>query len=60
MSRLFASITRLLVSEDGPRAIESAVMLTLALVGCIAIVITIGHSISGTFSTLTSSFSTGS
>ena len=50
MPRIFPSIPRLLVSEDGPRAIESAVMLTLALVGCIAIIITVGHSISGTFS----------
>jgi Flp pilus assembly pilin Flp len=60
MSRLFPSISRLLASEDGPRSIESAVMLTLTLVGCLAIVITIGHSIGGTFSALTSSLSTGS
>ena len=60
MSRIFPSICRLLDGEDGPRAIESAVMMTLTLVGCIAILITLAHCISGTFSTLSSSLGTGS
>jgi pilus assembly protein Flp/PilA len=43
-------VQRFLTSEDGPTAVEYAVMLALILVACITIVTTLGTSISGTFS----------
>jgi len=59
MARILPSISRFLVSEDGPTAVEYAVMLALILIACISIVSTLGQSISNTFtgvnSTLTGS-----
>jgi pilus assembly protein Flp/PilA len=60
MARLLPSISRFLVSEDGPTAVEYAVMLALILVACITIISTLGQSISGTFSQVNSSLSSGS
>ncbi len=50
---------RFLISEDGPTAVEYAVMLALILVACITIISSLGKSVSGTFSTVNSSL-TGS
>jgi pilus assembly protein Flp/PilA len=51
--QLFVShVRRFLVDEDGPTAVEYAVMLSLILVTCITIVATLGTSSSGTFSTV--------
>jgi pilus assembly protein Flp/PilA len=44
-------------SEDGPTAVEYAVMLALILVACITIVTSLGTSISGTFSSVNGSTS---
>lgn len=44
-----------LTSEDGPAAVEYAVMLALILVACMNIVATLGQSLSSTFSTVNSS-----
>ena len=55
MLRLRTSISRFLTSDDGPTAVEYAVMLALILVACITIITTLGTSISGTFSTVCSS-----
>jgi len=60
MARLLPSITRFLVSEDGPTAVEYSVMLTLILLACITTISTLGQSISGTFSTVNSSLGSGS
>ena len=60
MSRILDSVLRLVKSEDGPAAVEYAVMLALILVACITIVTTLGQSISGTFSTVNASVSSGS
>jgi pilus assembly protein Flp/PilA len=57
MARILPSISRFLVSEDGPTAVEYAVMLALILVACISIVTTLGKSISSTFSTVNTSLS---
>jgi pilus assembly protein Flp/PilA len=46
---MLTSIKRFLTSEDGPTAVEYAVMLALILVACIVIVTQLGSSISGTF-----------
>ena len=54
MHGLMSKVERFLVSEDGPTAVEYAVMLALILVACITIVTTLGKSISGTFSSVNS------
>ncbi len=49
------SLTRLrelLASEDGPTAVEYAVMLALILVACITVIATFGTNLSTTFSTI--------
>jgi pilus assembly protein Flp/PilA len=55
MIRLLPSISRFLLSEDGPTAVEYAVMLALILVACITIITSLGQSCSGTFSNVSSS-----
>lgn len=52
MRSFAARVQKFLVSEDGPTAVEYAVMLALILVACITIVTTLGTSVSGTFSTV--------
>lgn len=49
MRSLMTRVERFLISEDGPTAVEYAVMLALILVACITIVGTLGKSISNTF-----------
>ncbi len=51
MKAFTSQIQRFLTSEDGPTAVEYAVMLALILVACITIVTTLGTSIKGTFTT---------
>lgn len=55
MTRLRTAISRFLTSEDGPTAVEYAVMLALILVACITIITSLGTSISSTFGTVNSS-----
>lgn len=50
MSNFLKSVHSFLESEDGPTAVEYAVMLALILVACITIVTSLGTSVSGTFS----------
>ena len=57
MRGAISQISRFLVSEDGPTAVEYAVMLALILVACITIVTTLGTSVSGTFSRVNASMS---
>jgi pilus assembly protein Flp/PilA len=57
MSRLVPFVSRFLASDDGPTAVEYAVMLALILVTCIGIVTTLGTSISSTFDTVNTSMS---
>ena len=51
------SISKFLASEDGPTAVEYAVMLALILVACITIVGNVGTSSSNTFSNVNSGMS---
>ena len=55
MFHIVDSFRQLLTSEDGPAAVEYAVMLALILVACITIVTTLGQSMSSTFSTVNGS-----
>jgi pilus assembly protein Flp/PilA len=54
MNALSAKVRRFLVSEDGPTAVEYAVMLALIVVACVTIITNLGTSISGTFSSVSS------
>ena len=45
---------RFLSSEDGPTAVEYAVMLALIIVACIGILTSLGTGVSGTFSQVNS------
>ena len=50
-----SKVRQFLVNEDGPTAVEYAVMLALILVACITIVTSLGTSASTTFSKVNSS-----
>jgi pilus assembly protein Flp/PilA len=52
MQNFISRVRHFLGSEDGPTAVEYAVMLALIIVACITIVQTLGTSVSGTFSTV--------
>jgi pilus assembly protein Flp/PilA len=54
MKSTLKRVCRFLTSEDGPTAVEYAVMLALIVVACITIVSTLGKSASSTFSTVNS------
>jgi pilus assembly protein Flp/PilA len=50
MSKWFGGVARFLRDEDGPTAVEYAVMLALIIVVCIAAITTLGTNANGTFS----------
>lgn len=50
-----SKLRRFLASEDGPTAVEYAVMLALILIACITVISSLGTNVSGTFSTVGSS-----
>jgi pilus assembly protein Flp/PilA len=56
MNTSFSALHRFLVSEDGPTAVEYAVMLALILVGCVTIVSSMGTTVSGSFSRVNAAF----
>ncbi len=57
MSDMLKKVQRFVVSEDGPTAVEYAVMLALILVACIVVVGQLGQTINGTFSSVNTSLS---
>lgn len=57
MSAYVDRMRRFLASEDGPTAVEYAVMLALIVVVCIGILKSLGTTISGTFSSVQSAVS---
>jgi pilus assembly protein Flp/PilA len=60
MSRELRLISRFLVSEDGPTAVEYAVMLGLIVVAAVGIVNNLTSSVIGLFSTVSSTINSGS
>jgi pilus assembly protein Flp/PilA len=54
---MLPAIVRFLKAEDGPTAVEYAVMLALIIVVCIAIITQIGQTTSGTFNTVNGALS---
>jgi pilus assembly protein Flp/PilA len=57
MSRYLTSVRKFLVSEDGPTAVEYAVMLALIIVVCLAAIGTIGTNANTTFTNVGNSLS---
>jgi pilus assembly protein Flp/PilA len=57
MRKFVDSVKRFVKSEDGPTAVEYAVMLALIIVVCIAIIGSVGTSASTTFSTVNGALS---
>jgi pilus assembly protein Flp/PilA len=49
LSNLYKSVVNFVKAEDGPTAVEYAVMLALIIVVCIAAVTTLGTNASATF-----------
>ena len=60
MERLFATVQRFLRDEDGPTAVEYAVMLALIIVVCIAAITTLGNNASSTFNNVALNAAVGS
>ena len=60
MKKLALKVQRFLVSEDGPTAVEYAVMLALIIVVCIGAVTTLGTKASATFSSVGNTIGAGS
>jgi pilus assembly protein Flp/PilA len=54
MSALISRVHRFVVSEDGPTAVEYAVMLGLIVIAIVTVVANLAKSNSGTFSTVSS------
>jgi pilus assembly protein Flp/PilA len=54
MSRLISRVRLFVVSEDGPTAVEYAVMLGLIVIAIVTVVANLATSVSGTFSTVSS------
>ncbi len=52
--KLSASVKKFLVSEDGPTAVEYAVMLALIIVVCLAAVSAVGSNANAKFNTVSS------
>lgn len=54
MKTMLKRVRQFLASEDGPTAVEYAVMLALIVVACITIVQSLGGTVSNTFSNVQS------
>ncbi|MBN2580608.1 MAG: Flp family type IVb pilin [Pirellulales bacterium] len=59
MKSLALKLRRFLVSEDGPTAVEYAVMLALIIIVCLAAITTIGTNASTTFTNVGNSLGGG-
>ena len=55
MRKIFESVKNFMKREDGPTAVEYAVMLALIIVVCIAAITTLGSNANSTFSFVGSS-----
>jgi pilus assembly protein Flp/PilA len=60
MTKFARELRRLLVSEDGPTAVEYAVLVGLIVVAIVTAVSALSTSMSGTFSTVSSTLGGGS
>lgn len=60
MPKLVAKVQRFLASEDGPTAVEYAVMLSLIVVVCLAAIQAIGTNATSTFTKVSAKLGTSS
>ena len=60
MNLLAKKVQRFLVSEDGPTAVEYAVMLALIVIVCLTAISSIGTNAKNTFSSISDSLAGGS
>ena len=60
MKSLAKKLQRFLVSEDGPTAVEYAVMLALIIVVCLTAINSLGSNANTTFSNVSGSIGSGS
>ena len=60
MKSLTQKVQRFLVSEDGPTAVEYAVMLALIVIVCLTAITAIGTNANATFNAVSTSMPTGS
>ena len=60
MKQWFTSLQRFLRNEDGPTAVEYAVMLALIIVVCMAAITTLGSNANNTFSNVALNAAAGS
>jgi pilus assembly protein Flp/PilA len=60
LSRFTHHVANFLAREDGPTAVEYAVMLALIIVVCIAAISTLGSNAEGTFNAVGNAVNTGS
>jgi pilus assembly protein Flp/PilA len=60
MPRALASISQFLFSEDGPTAVEYAVMLGLIVIAAVGVVTSLTKTVSGTFSSVSSAMGSAS
>ena len=58
MKKYLEAVKRFITNEDGPTAVEYAVMLALIIVLCIVVIRNVGTSSSATFSMANSAIST--
>jgi pilus assembly protein Flp/PilA len=54
MQGMISRVQRFLINEDGPTAVEYAVMLALILVVCITVITGLGTKVSSTFNAVSS------
>ena len=59
MNGLSSKVRQFLVSEDGPTAVEYAVMLAMIIMACVTILQNLGSSVSGSFSAASSAVAAG-
>jgi pilus assembly protein Flp/PilA len=57
---MYQSVVNFLVKEDGPTAVEYAVMLALIIVVCIAAITTLGKNANSTFTSVGNSIGSAS
>jgi len=60
MNILKSAVVNFLTREDGPTAVEYAVMLALIIVVCLAAITTLGQNANTTFTTVGNSIGSGS
>lgn len=59
MRSVLSAVKNFLVAEDGPTAVEYAVMLALIIVVCIAVIGTLGTNANATFDTVAQKLASG-